>query len=123
MVKAVIGGPSNLRRVSLVGRNYDSLRSGPFGDRILMKGEIFRTIQNGPSANPAYCTVDVRSLSQDKSGPSANLASCTVGARSLSQDKSGRTVASTSIPSNTEIKERVELYLYSLPVPSWPVVQ
>ena len=102
MVKTVIGGPSNLRRVSLVGRYCDSLRSGPFGDRILVKSEILRTIQNGPSANPT---------------------SCTVGARSLSQDKSGRTVASTSIPSNTEIKERVDLYLYSLPVPSWPVIE
>ena len=40
----------------------------------------------------------------------------------LSREKSGRGVVLTTQPSNAEVKERVELYLYSPYELSWPVL-
>ena len=37
--------------------------------------------------------------------------------------KCGRSVALTTSPSSAEVKERVELYLYSSSGPSWPVLE
>jgi len=54
-----------------------------------------------------------------QTGPGAHLASYTMGTGSFPGVKrSGRDV---DHPSNVEVKERVELYLYSPSGPSWPV--
>ena len=55
-------------------------------------------------------------------GPGAHPVSCTVGTGSfLGVKRPGRGVNHRS-PSGPEIKERVDLYLYSLSEPSWPVL-
>jgi hypothetical protein len=53
-----------------------------------------------------------------QTGPGANPASCTMGTGLFGP---GRDVYHPP-PSNAEVKERVQLYLYSLSVPSWPVL-
>jgi hypothetical protein len=40
----------------------DWLRAGRSGDRIPVMAEIFRTVQTGPVAHPASCTMDTRSF-------------------------------------------------------------
>jgi hypothetical protein len=71
------------------------------GDRIPV-GEIFYTpIQTGPGAHPNSCTTDTGSF--------------------LGVKRPGRGI-NHQPPSSTEVKERVELYLYSLAGPSWPVL-
>jgi len=49
-----------------------------------------------------------------QTGPGAHPASCTMGTGSFPWVKSGRDVALTTPPSSAEVKERVELYLYSI---------
>ena len=58
-------------------------------------------VQTGPGAHPAFCTMGTGSF---------------VGVK-----RPGRDV-DHSLPSSTEVKERVKLYLYSLSGPSWPVL-
>jgi hypothetical protein len=53
-------------------------------------------------------------------GPGAHPSSYTMGTGSLSRGWSGRCWPPTS--SSVEVKERVELYLYSPSGPSWPVI-
>ena len=57
-----------------------------------------------------------------QTGPEAHPASCTMGTGSFHGGKvrPGRD-ADPSPPSSVEVKNRVELYLYSPQVPSWPV--
>jgi len=57
-----------------------------------------------------------------QTGPGAHPASYTMGIRSfLEVKRPGRDVDHPP-PSSTEVKERVELYLYSPSGPSWPVL-
>jgi len=58
-------------------------------------------IQSGPEAHPSFCTMGTGSFPREK--------------------RPGRGVDQTP-PSSTEVKERVELYLYSHSGPSWPVL-
>jgi hypothetical protein len=55
------------------------------------------------------------------STPGAYPASCTMGTGSFSGVKRPGHVVDLPPPSSTEVKERVELYLYSLSGPSWHV--
>jgi len=57
-----------------------------------------------------------------QTGPGAHPASCTMGTGSfLGVKRPGRGVDHPPQP-NAEVKERVELYLYTLSEASWPVV-
>ena len=57
-----------------------------------------------------------------QTGPGAHPASCTVGTGSFpGVTPSGRGI-NHPLPCNIEVKERVELYLYSPSGPSWPVI-
>jgi hypothetical protein len=57
-----------------------------------------------------------------QTGPGAHPASCTMGTGYFPEVKqSGRGVDHPP-PSSAEIKERVELYLYSTSGPSWPAI-
>jgi hypothetical protein len=62
-------------------------------------------------------------LSAVQTGPEALPVSCTMGTGSLFQGvkRPERGVAHPT-PSSVEVKERVELYLYSPSGPSWPVL-
>jgi len=67
------------------------LWAGRSGDQILVRANIFATVQ---------------------SSCGAHLASSTMGAGSFSQG-SGQGMADHPPPSNAQVKERVELYLFS----------
>ena len=57
-----------------------------------------------------------------KTGPGAHPASYTIGSGSFPGVKQpGRRVDHLP-PYNAEVKERVEIYLYSTSGPSWPVI-
>jgi hypothetical protein len=63
-----------------------------------------------------------RFLAPVQAGPGAQPASCTMGTESFPGVKrSGRGVDHPP-PTSTEVKERVELYLYSPSGSSWPVI-
>jgi len=62
---------------------------------------FFAPVQSGPGAHPAFCTVGTGSFP---------------GVKRL-----GRGVDHPP-PSSAEVKERVELYLYSPYGPQWPVL-
>jgi hypothetical protein len=57
-----------------------------------------------------------------QTGPRANPASYTVGTGSFPRVKRPGRDVDHSPPSSAEVKERVELYLYSPSGPSWPVI-
>jgi len=58
-----------------------------------------------------------------QAGPRIHPASYTMGTGSLlGVKRPGRGVDQPPI-SSAEVKERVELYLYSSPEPSWPVIE
>ena len=57
-----------------------------------------------------------------QTGPRAHPASCTMGTRSFPGVKRPGRGVEHPLPSGTEIKERVELYLYSPSGPLWPVL-
>jgi len=82
-------------------RYSDSLRAGRSGDRISVETRFSAPVQNGPGAHPASCTTGTGSFPGVK--------------------PSGRGVDHPP-PSRAEVKERVELYLYSPSGPSWPVL-
>jgi len=66
--------------------------------------------------------VGARSFALVQNLPGAHPASYSVGTESFPGIKrSGRGV-DHSLPSSAEVKERVELYLYSPSGPSWPVL-
>jgi hypothetical protein len=54
--RSLLCGPGELSRYS------DSLRAGRSGNRIPGGGEIFHTVQTGPKAHPASCTMGTGSL-------------------------------------------------------------
>ena len=78
-----------------LNRYSDSLRHGRSGDRIPVEGEFFRK-------HPAY------------------PASYTTGTGSLPGLKRPGLGVGHPPPSSAEVKERVELYLYSPSGPLWP---
>ena len=84
----------------LVGRYSDTLRAGRSLDRIPVGARYCAPIQTGPEAHPAFYTKGTGSVPGVK--------------------RPGRGVVHTPT-SNAEVKERVELYLYSSG-PSWPVL-
>jgi hypothetical protein len=55
-----------------------------------------------------------------QTGPGAHPASCTMGTELFLRVKRPGCGIDHSPPSNVEVKERVELYLYSPSGPSWP---
>ena len=72
---------------------------------------------------PSTIPVAARFSAPVHTGLGAHPAACTMGTGSLSRGKSGRGVALTTHPqSSAEVKERVELYLYSRSGTSWPVL-
>jgi hypothetical protein len=75
-----------------------SLRAGRSGDRMPVQARFSAPVQTG--AHPASCTVGTGSFPGVK--------------------RPGRGV-DHQLPSSAEVKERVELYLYSPSGPSWPV--
>jgi hypothetical protein len=90
------GGPGQLSRYS------DSLRAGRSKDRIPVGARFSAPVQTGPGARPASYTVGTRSF------PGVKWPGCGVD---------------HTPPSSAEVKERVELYLYSPSVPLWPLLK
>ena len=88
-----IYGPGELCRSS------DWLRDGRSGDRILVVARFYASVQTGPWAYPSSYTMGTGSFPGVK--------------------QPGRGVNHTT-PFSAEVKERVELYLYSSFGPSWP---
>jgi len=89
------GGSGYLSRYS------DSLRAGRSGDRMRVGASFSAPLQTGSGVHPAFCTVGTGSFS---------------GTR---QPKRG---VDHSHPSREEVKEIIELYLYSFSRPSWSVL-
>jgi hypothetical protein len=84
-----------------VGRYNDLLRAGRSGDRIPVRARIFAPVQTGPGAHPAPYTMGTVSLPGVKRpGPGVDHPPL----------------------SSAEVKETVELYLYSTSGSSWPVL-
>jgi hypothetical protein len=77
-------------------------RYGLDGDRIPMATRFSASVQTGPGAHPASYTTGTGSF------PGVNW--------------SGRGMDHPHTTPSAEVKERVELYLYSPSGPSWPVV-
>jgi len=65
--------------------------------------------------------VGVRFSAPVQTGPGAHPASNTVGTGSFPGVKQPGRGVDHPPPSSAEVKERVELYLYSTSGPSWPV--
>jgi hypothetical protein len=82
-------------------RCSESLRAERFGDRISVRARFSAPVQ---------------------SSSRAHLASYTVGTRSVPLVKRPGLGVNHPFPFNTEVKERVDLYLYTSSGPSWPVV-
>ena len=79
----------------------DSLRARQSGDRIPVGTRFSAPVQTGPGANPATYTMGTGSFPGVK--------------------RPGRRVDHPP-PSSAEVKERVQLYLYSPSGPLWPVI-
>jgi hypothetical protein len=56
-----------------------------------------------------------------QTGPEAQRTSYTVGTMTLPRVKRPGRCVDQPLPSSAEVKERVELYIYSASEPSWPV--
>jgi hypothetical protein len=92
--------PDNVGRESAVGI-ATTLRAGRSGDGIPVWARFSAPVQTGPAADPASYTLDTRSFPGVK--------------------WTGRGVDHPP-PSRAEVKERLELYVYSPSGPSWPVL-
>ena len=88
-------------RPGWLGRFGDSLRAGRSGDRIPVEARFSALVQTGPGARPASYTMGTGSF--------------------LGVMRLGRGIDHPP-PSSAEVKERVELYLYSPSGPSWPLL-
>jgi hypothetical protein len=84
----------------LLSRYSDWLRAGRSGDRIPVGTRFSAPVQTGPGAHPASSTMGTGS----------------------SGGKAARAWRWPPTPSSSEVKERVELYIYSPCGSSWPVV-
>ena len=89
-------GPGQLSRYS------DSQQAGRSADRIPVGARFSAPVQTCPGAHPASCTMGTESL--------------------FGEVKRPRRGVNHPPPSSAEIKERVELYIYSPSEPSWPVL-
>ena len=89
------------RQVSLNGL-VTRLRAGRYGDRTPVEARFSAPVQTGPGAHPASCTKGTGSF------PEVN--------------RPGRGVDHPP-SSSAEVKERVELHLYSPSGSSWPVTE
>src|SRR5215469_15597602 len=87
-------------RPGQLSRYSDSLRAGRSGDRIPVGARFSAPVQTGPGSHPASYKMGTGSLFRGVKRP-------------------GRGVEHPS-PISTEVKERVELYLYTSSGPSWP---
>jgi len=87
--------------ISLSARYNDSLQAGRSGDRIQVVTSYSLTVQTGPGTYPAVCTMGTGSF--------------------LGVKRPGRGIVHPPLCSH-EVKERVELYLYSTSGPLWPVL-
>ena len=83
-------------------RYSDSLRAGRSGDRIPVGDEIFRACPDRPWGPPSLLNNVYRVFPGSKAAGAWGW---------------------PPTPSNAEVKERVELYLYSTSGPSWPVIR
>jgi hypothetical protein len=83
------------------GRDSYFLRAGRSGDRITVGARFYTPVQTGPEAHPGSCTMDTGSFPGVK--------------------RPGRGVDHPP-PFSADVKERVELYLYSAYGPSWPLL-
>ena len=81
-------------------RYSDSLRAGRSGVRIPVEARFSAPVHTGPGAHPASYT----------------------GYRVFPGGKTAGAWRWPSTPSSAEVKENVELYLYSLSGPSWPIL-
>ena len=79
-----------------------SVRAGRSGDGILVGGEIFLTRPNWPWGTRSFLCNAYRVSFPGVKRPGRDL--------------------DYPPPSSTEVKERVDLYFYSLSGPSWPVL-
>jgi len=66
--------------------------------------------------------VGARLSASIQTGLGAHQASYTMGTRSFPGEKRTGHDVDLPPPSNAEVKDRVELYLYSTSGPSWPVI-
>ena len=66
--------------------------------------------------------VGARSSAAVQTGPGAYPGSCTKSTGSFAGVKRPRRGADHPLPSSTEVKGRVQLYLYSPSGPSWPIL-
>jgi hypothetical protein len=91
-----------IRYISIYSRYSDSLRAGRSGDRIPVTARFFAAVQTGPGDRPASY----------KWVPGIFPGGKAAGAWSW-----------PPTPNSAEVKETVELYLYSPSGPSWPVLE
>jgi len=84
-----------------LSRYRDLLRAGRSGDRFLVVARFSAPVQTGPRAHPAPYTMNIGSFPLVK--------------------WPGRGVDHPPT-SSAEVKERVELYLYSPSLTAWPVI-
>jgi hypothetical protein len=80
----------------------NSLRAGRSGDRIPVEARLSAPVQNGPGTHPGSYTM------------------CTGSFPGVKRPWRG---VDHPLPSSAEVKERLELYLYSPSGPSWPVLR
>ena len=97
----LIWSPEYLVLISKPSRYGDLQRAGRSGDRIPVGSRYSTPIQTGPGAHPASYSMGTRYLPGVK--------------------RPGRGIDHPP-QSSAEVKERVELYLFSLSGPSWPVI-
>ena len=71
---------------------------------------------------PYIVLVGARFSTSVQTGPGAHTASYTIGTGSFPGVKRPGRGVDYPLPSSAEVKERVELYLYSPSGPSWPVL-
>ena len=84
-----------------LSRYCDWLQTGRSGDRIPVWAKFFAPVQTGPAAQTSLLNNGYR---VSAGGKAAGAWRC------------------TPTPSRTEVKDGVELYLYSPSEPSWPVL-
>ena len=92
------------------------LRDERSGDRILVRGELFRTLPGRPWGPPSLL------YNGYQAGHGAHPASCTIGIGSFPAVKRPGRGVDHPLTSSAEAKERVQLYLYSSPGTSWPIL-
>jgi hypothetical protein len=87
--------------MSFHSRYSDCLQAGGTGDRIPVGTRFFAPVQTGTESHTASCTMGTWSFPGGKLRPGRD--------------------ADPSLPSSVEVKNRIELYLYSPQGPLWPV--